>query len=334
MNPKHVDYKSPKSPFETYDDSNLKPYKNLNKLQKLPGLYEESSSDIWLIDGLEYIDRLDGVKSAVVKAFNKQVSLSSFWLGMYSLFNLKLCQSYQNAHFSYTYLSKITVLRIPNVYDYLNSDQACAVVLEELAGRSLSSQQVNNSIIQQLCELLTETHSHSVESIGLISNHTPLNICSNQLEDWQSRLKLTINELVGSMNQEFKVSPILNRYLNVSLDEISKISLSKIVPLMMDLRWDQFAEQEGVVTGIYDLDCFVFAPIELDFVILEYLLTTEQLTLFVEQYRKAMNGKVYIPDLTNVRNVYRMLLFLMNVLGEDDIEKWMAQPCFFNGNHS
>jgi len=333
LNQNYIDYKNQKSPFISYKESDLKPYQKLEKMQKLPGLYEDSSSDIWLIEGLEYIDRLKGVRSAVVKAYNKQATATAFWLGMDALFGLTLCQSYQNAHFSYPYLSQITRLRIPCVYDSLNSKQACAVVLEKLPGEFLSGTRVNNDTVKQLSQFMADTHSHAVENIGLISSREHSANSRNQLEDWHARIKLTINKLANSLNDNFDSTSKKAGYIKESIEGVSNISLSKIVPLMMDLRWDQFAQENGVVKGIYDLDCFVFAPIELDFIILEYLLTTEQLTIFVEQYAKAMNDKAYIPDLTQVRNVYRVLLFLMNVLGEEDIEKWMAQPCFFNGNH-
>ena len=115
-----------------------------------------------------------------------------------------------------------------------------------------------------------------------------------------------------------------------ALKNCSDLATQRIVPLMMDLRWDQFSQIEGELVGVFDLDAFVFAPIELDFVILEYLLTAQQLTIFKKAYEEEGANDLSVPSIAKVRNVYRVLFFLINVLGEEDIEKWMNQPCFFD----
>ncbi len=53
--------------------------------------------------------------------------------------------------------------------------------------------------------------------------------------------------------------------------------------------------------------------------LLEYLLTAQQAAIFKTAYQQYLAW----PDLSNQRLSYRLLLFLMNVLGETDLDKWL-----------
>ncbi len=95
---------------------------------------------------------------------------------------------------------------------------------------------------------------------------------------------------------------------------------------MPDLRWDQFLiKNDNPKLALLDLDAFVFAPRELDFILLEFLLDQQQIQCFTEVYSKYHA----IPDLEYARPAYRLLLFFMEVLGEQDIDKWMMQQTRF-----
>ena len=63
----------------------------------------------------------------------------------------------------------------------------------------------------------------------------------------------------------------------------------------------------------------MIGPRELELVLLEYLLTPQQAEVFLNVYQSYLPW----PDLSNQRLSYRLLLFLMNVLGETDIDKWL-----------
>ena len=91
---------------------------------------------------------------------------------------------------------------------------------------------------------------------------------------------------------------------------------------MPDLRWDQFLMQQGKLSALVDLDAIVYGPRTLEFVLLEYLLDQTQAECFATEYQNYQS----IPDLTKVRLPYRLLLFLMNVLGETDLNSWLNHP--------
>ena len=95
---------------------------------------------------------------------------------------------------------------------------------------------------------------------------------------------------------------------------------------MPDLRWDQFLRQQDKLSALVDLDAIVYGPRTLEFVLLEYLLDPSQAECFAAEYQ---NYQV-IPDLTDVRLPYRLLLFSMNVLGETDLDEWLNHPHRFS----
>lgn len=95
--------------------------------------------------------------------------------------------------------------------------------------------------------------------------------------------------------------------------------------IMPDLRWDQFLTDGKEITAFIDLDALIKAPIEIEFVILEYLLTPQQAVWFLEEYQKTQ----MVPNLSKTRNHYRKLLFSMNILGETNYQTWLKQPFIF-----
>ena len=97
------------------------------------------------------------------------------------------------------------------------------------------------------------------------------------------------------------------------------------VPILPDLRWDQFLTDSNKLTGLVDLDAVVYGARELELVLLEYLLSEQQAGVF----KKVYEGYQPIPDLTLCREPYRWLLFFMNVLGEQSHDAWMQAPMRF-----
>ncbi|HSI27937.1 MAG TPA: hypothetical protein VK953_01550, partial [Methylophilus sp.] len=73
--------------------------------------------------------------------------------------------------------------------------------------------------------------------------------------------------------------------------------------------------------ALIDLDAFVIAPRALDLVLLEYVLTPAQLAVFKQHYTQTHTW----PEHTADTHCYQLLLFLMNVLGETDLAKWMQR---------
>ena len=309
-------------PFDSFDRSVLQRYENVSKVQKLPGLFFDSSSDVWEIQATCFKN-----DSKLINHVIKSHQVSNpcpFWLGMDLLFKRSICSSYQDAKATYKIIDTLTSLKIPQVSDVLVGQGHCALVLEKIYGASIQTTEISDDLVKQIAKFLAEMHSHSAEKIGAIVKQPEFKQdLIYDLTSWQESVLLTVQTL---MPEEFAQKPSVISALN----NIASLTIQKIVPLMMDLRWDQFSQIEGKLAGVFDLDAFVFAPIELDFVILEYLLNAQQLIVFKKAYEQEGANNLSVPSIVEVREIYRVLFFLINALGERDFEKWMSQPCFFN----
>lgn len=310
-----------KQPFDSFNKTVLKRYENVSKVKKLPGLFDDSSSDVWEIQGVCFED--DSKLIDYVIKSHQVSNPSSFWQGMDLLFKRSICNSYRDARATYAFIDALTDLKIPKVCDLLIGKTHCALVLEKIYGESIQIAEVSDSLVKQLAKFLAEMHSHPVTRKGPIVTQAEVEQgLVYESKAWQQDVLLAIQTL---SSEELAKSP----WVIDALKNTSDLTIQDIVPLMMDLRWDQFSQIDGKLVGVFDLDAFVFAPIELDFVILEYLLNAEQLKIFKKAYVEEGVNNLSVPSIAKVRNVYRVLFFLINALGEVDIVKWMNQPCFF-----
>ena len=91
------------------------------------------------------------------------------------------------------------------------------------------------------------------------------------------------------------------------------------------VQYAQFLQHNDELIALVDLDAFVFAPRELDFVILELILSPAQISVFSKVYKKHH----VIPEIIQVRPAYRLLLFYMQILGEADLDEWMNKEALF-----
>lgn len=240
------------------------------------------------------------------------IQQSSFWRGMNSLFNLNFPASLGDISHVYHYISNISFLNIP---PFIAAAEREYVLTRWLSGNDVDVSVITDSTINSLAKHLGLLHQLQRQQWG----------CLQQPEytekDWPLRLKTTLQFLVRQ--QADNIDPAV---LHQALGQIEKMSEKLFVPIMPDLRWDQFLIQQDNLSALVDLDAIVYGPKTLEFVLLEYLLDQKQAEIFAVEY---MNHQT-IPDLTAVRLPYRLLLFLMNVLGEMDLNSWLNHPKRFN----
>lgn len=188
------------------------------------------------------------------------------------------------------------------------------VLVNRLEGETVEAENVTDTMVSQLAEHLGQLHQQTQTTWG--SFHQP----SLSVEQWPIRLHDTIKTLA-----EDHLKPIPADILNIALQQARAIQVDAFCPIMPDLRWDQFLQQNDQLSALVDLDAFVFGPKELELVLLEYLLSELQAEIFNKHYQQYVG----IPDLTPFRMPYRVLLFLMNVLGEDDLGNWLDRDVYW-----
>lgn len=265
--------------------------------------FADSSHQLWLCDS--------AMGPLVLKVADKPViRCSAFWQGINRLFALNFPASLADSVSVQQFLSRHSPLEIPECLSAANG----FIVCRQLAGKTLQATAVNTGIIRQLARHIAALHLQTADHWGAIQKP------KFSADLWPSRLRQTLSYLAA--NNDIAIPPVL---LGKALKQAADIQPKTFVPVMPDLRWDQFLTEHDKLTALIDLDAFVWAPRELELVLLELLFDKPQAVLFTAEYQKHHD----LPDLSMVRTTYRVLLFLMNVLGETDCQKWLAKPAYF-----
>ena len=271
----------------------------------IPQKYDDSTHKLWLIKGKKF------------NLFLKVCSNTSspFWKVIKHLFELNLSSDISSFHQQYSYIDKNTRLQVPELIKAKSSNadtvgRNAFILTSEISGNVI--EEPNLMMVGQLAEHLAALHHKNNDQWGTL--HKPI---FNQ-QQWRERISDTLQSFA-------KQEEVPERYLNEALGACQYIISTQFIPLMPDLRWDQFLQKDDQLYALVDLDAFVLAPRELDFVLLEYILAPDQLSHFIQSY----TNEHPIPDISKVRPAYRLLLFLMQVLGEQKIDDWMNSECYF-----
>jgi hypothetical protein len=266
-------------------------------------MFDDSTHQLWHCDTVEgefMLKVCDG--NAVAK--------SIFWKGMSLLFDVQLPAQLGEFKHVYDLVSQNSPLTIP---DYIASDsedrnkqQRAFILTRIMPGSMVEPEGVDDTMVIALAKHLSQLHAQKEITWGRVAEP------KLALNDWSVRLQSTLTTLAEQQN-------IPEELLEEALAQAKESTPDYAVPIMPDLRWDQFLQEDGKLSTLVDLDAIVFAPRELELVLLEYLFTPAQAKVFVLEYQHRI-------DLLHVRIVYRLLLFMMNVLGEKDLERWMMSP--------
>jgi hypothetical protein len=272
----------------------------------LPQRFKDSTHKLWQ---LELEEEIYASKSTILKVCEN--INSPFWLIMQQLFSLDLPNQIASFGRHYQIISSMSILPTPDLIstesfvDLKTGEDRAYILSSKVEGFAVES--INSDMVDQLAKYLTELHQNKSKTWGLIGKAGMGNM------QWNKSLQQLLNEYSA-------LQSIPSHYLSKAITEIESHRCNAFVPMMPDLRWDQFLQQDQKLVALVDLDAFVLAPRELDFIILEYMLTADQQQQFGEVYSQDS----VIPELSEVRTAYRLLLFFMQVFGETDIDKWMT----------
>ena len=274
--------------------------KLIAKPSAIPNKFEDSTHQLF------YCQTVDG--EMVLKVCNRaSIAKSHFWSGANHLFAADFPNSLKDIHVTHHFLEKNGALTVPG---FVSASANRFVISRFLAGKDVKTEHISDQWIVQLAEHIARLHQCTNTSWGKL--HAP----QFTAKQWASRLQETLVFLAGQHGMLI-IEPLLAEILV----HAKKIQETEFVPMMLDLRWDQFRYSVNNDLALIDLDAFVIAPRALDLVLLEYVLTPAQLAVFKQHYTQIHTW----PEHTADTHCYQLLLFLMNVLGETDLAKWMQR---------
>lgn len=290
---------------------------SLNQQQNLPRLiqatpmpvmYEDSTHQLWDCETKQ--------GSIILKICNSDnVSESTFWQGMSSLFAVELPQQLNEFESVFNMLTTISPLVIPGFIaaGSATQGQQAFIAVKKVEGIMVNASDVDDEMVIQLAQHIAQLHHQTQNRWGRLEH------AEFDSQHWSNRLQNSLELLADNH------SAIPSDLLDEALELAAKCKVENFAPIMLDLRWDQFLQKNGVLSALVDLDAFVFGPRELEFVLLEYILDEQQAIIFTKIYQQYHPT----PDLSATRMPYRLLLFLMNVLGEKEITIWMNSSIRF-----
>lgn len=286
-------------------------------LQPLPTVFEDSSHQIWFYD--------DAGQRDVIKVLNFVThDAGPFWQGMRALFEVDLPQQISGFETLYLMVADATELEIPTLKKLFLKPSAGLWGLRTdcLPGRAVTAEAVTSEMVAQLARHLAGLHRVSFEGFGDITcpefNRQNHQAWSNHLKAWLEQ-QATPEKGVPASERD----ALLAECDKVFQPDVDAGPFGIIMP---DLRWDQFLQQDGRLTGLTDLDALVAGPIALDWVLVELLLNENQFDEFCNEYQKMAE----IPTVSEVRAPYRAALFLMNVFGESNYQAWQERPVWLD----
>ena len=295
-------------PFTLIDPKFHCDFNAVDSVMAMPKSFADSTNQLWLC-------RFTTAAPTIIKLCGWQdVEKSDFWMGMRSLFNLQYPQQMGLYAKVYKQINQLSDLSIPQLLacESATPDYKGFLYCSTLPGQAIK-EEVNEHMVRQLAQHLLRLHKQASPKFGALFSP------DFSKDVWWPKVRSTIKEMAHQQGLK------LDRNLENKLFQTQQACPEQFVPIMPDLRWDQFLTDSKKLTGLVDLDAFVFGAIELEFVVLEYLLTEHQAVLFKQVYQKEQ----VLPDLTACRDVYRVLLFLMNILGEKSLDTWMQAPTRF-----
>lgn len=267
----------------------------------LPSKFEDSTHQIFVCDTVDGRMVLKVCDHAVI-------GKSGFWLGLNQLFGADFPNSLGRIQGTHNLLTEQGCCIVP---DYVASRNNRFVLTRFVAGVDVDVTRITDDMVEQLATHIGKLHQHTRKTWGSV--HTP----TYKPNNWREHLHQSILTLAAQ-----SAVSIPESLLREVLAQVKMQQETAFVPIMLDLRWDQFRTLDhSSKLALVDLDAFAIGPHTLELVLLEYVLTPHQFALF----KSAYTAKNDWPDYSMQKQSYQLLLFLMQVLGETDLEKWMNQ---------
>ncbi|MBO1923557.1 hypothetical protein [Thiomicrorhabdus sp. 6S3-12] len=282
----------------------------------MPALFEDSTHQIWSI---AYRD----LSQKVLKLCQcGEVENAGFWSAMQALFDASLTRDYQALAGAYRYFSRFSVFEVPDLEAISESQESPVrwILTQTVNGKDLCAETVTRDICAQLAAHLDSMHAETGKGVSYLAG------ALDQSELLPGRV-LDVSQF------RQKIEAFLNRHPRIRQlrechpqdfqqirQQLQCLEWHKIVPMLIDFRWDQLRIDEDGRLYLLDLDAALFAPIEMDWLMLELVLTPQQLEWVMDSYRGT------IPRVSQSRELYRALFYAMELLGDQPWAWWASRP--------
>jgi hypothetical protein len=279
-----------------------------------PG-YSGHASDVWHV----VCHVATTQEEVVVRAVRQQGEFDGpFWQGCSFLFGLD-SRNIFDLELINTLLARVCPIPIPQVLSKGIVDERPYVIVEYMPGFPLNNfSSLPESALEEFGRALAHIHSYRFDYFGHVTGRLRFPLAA-----FQERLVETMSMLVEQFYQnDAQIKAALPSFCE---DALLLPSVEDGALIMVDMDPTQFLTDGERLTALVDTEAYGVGPRELDFVALEYVLTSHEAVALARGYSAILP----VPDLSVVRPVYRYLYRLIEIQGRMPLETWMGWPVFF-----
>lgn len=275
-----------------------------------PG-YSGHGSDVWLV-------RTAAGELIVRSSRLREEPDREFWWGLKALFGVDP-RNMDHFEAALKLLSGLPDIPVPRVLAREQADGREYLAVERMRGAMLTTFIGQpDELLRRFGVWLARVHKLEANGYGDLAGTG-----REPKERFHGQLAKIMRAMV---EREHPDDPAMREWLTAALDELRRLPAPETCcPVLVDLGPGQFLAEDGKITALVDVEAYVLAPRELDFVNLEYELDARAAEAFLEGYTSVLD----VPDLSRCRTAYRLFCRLMGVKGSVDIRRWMAQPVLF-----
>jgi len=275
-----------------------------------PG-YSGHASDVWLVK--------TALQEQIVRSSRwTEAPSREFWWGCYDLFGIDpRHKRYFKANLAM--LDTVADIPVPRVLRHAVEEEKEYLIVEKMNGKALQSfVGQSDALLRQLGVWLARIHSRRCDYYGNLALTR-----SEPPTSFHARLSDTIRQLV---ERDYANESAIEAHLDVVMQELGVLPVPDyFCPVFVDLDPSQFLTHDGVLSAVVDVEAYVVAPREFDFIGLEYVLDERSAACFLQGYSTILEP----PDITIYRHAYRYFYRLLGVQGSVDLDRWFAQKVLF-----
>lgn len=287
----------------------------ITRLDYLDPGYESHASDVWLVE--------TAVERVVVRISRPTAGRDDdpFWYGCRHLFGIDP-QAIFDLELVNALLHRLSSIAVPRVLRKGRLDGRPYVMVEAMPGGRVDDlRDLPDAALYELGRALAGIHRPRFPYAGHPSGSLRYPIAA-----FHGRLAETLRLLVERFHGQ-------DAEMRAALEDRCAAATALPAPpygslIMVDLDPTQFLGDGRRLTALVDTEAYAIGPRELDFIALEYVLDARS----AQAVRASYTTLLPLPDLRQVRPVYRYLYRLLEIQGDVDLCEWMRWPTYFDSD--
>lgn len=270
--------------------------------------FADSTHQIWFLQG-------KGNRAILKLADLPDLGQQVFWQGVEQLFAWDIATDYLHLEKVYAFFAEIQAFESATCVGCCRNDsqRKAAILSGFVEGQTVDASRVSERDCRQLAVYLGEMHTKPQQEVSALAKSEGLNF-----DEFRRR----IIEFIAT-------APLLKQLSSMELVDLlaqaQRLQTERLVPMVLDLRWDQFVKNGAGDLILLDLDAAVNAPLEMDWLMLETVLSASQIRIVVLEYKQRFSMPSR-ESLQQVRLLYRALFCGIGLLGEQEWSWWRSLP--------